>query len=86
MHSFFNKKYVRINTVEEFHVLYVVPFLSEENLKDKIDRSRIWANRTSVLAPAVALTVWLHLVVLSLSVLIRKIGPVFVIKSDNSVK
>lgn len=38
MHSFFNKKYVRINTVEEFHVLYVVPFLSEENLKDKIDQ------------------------------------------------
>ena len=38
MHSFFNKKYVCINKAEEFHILYVVPFLSKENLKDKIDQ------------------------------------------------
>lgn len=48
--------------------------------------SQIWATRTSVLALAVALTVWLHLGVLSLRVLIHKIGRVFVIKFDNSVK
>lgn len=36
MRSFFNKKYVGINKAEDFHTLYVFPFLSNENPKDEI--------------------------------------------------
>lgn len=38
MHSFFNKKYVCIKKPEEFHIVYGVPFLSKENLRDKTDQ------------------------------------------------
>lgn len=45
-----------------------------------------WVSRTLLLTLAMVLIVWLYLVVLSLSVLIYKMGPLFVLKFDNCMK